>query len=199
MKHPLDLSWVYLAWQSAFVEQKLAPFRKRHPGLPFRRILDIGCGPGTNTAAFLKSNPNYLGIDLNAGYIASAKERFGDKYFMVGDASKLDIPAGERFDCIFINSLLHHLTDDQVRSLLQSTRHILAPDGKVFIIDLHVPKSGLPRRLALADRGEHPRALAHLRSLVTGAFCLDAEEQFYLHIGPVNLWAMVYYEAHICG
>jgi len=199
MKHPLDLARVYLAWQSAFVEQKLAPFRRRHPGLPFRRILDIGCGPGTNTAAFLKTNPNYLGIDLNAGYIASAKARFGDKYFMVGDASKLDIPVGERFDCIFINSLLHHLTDEQVRSLLQSTHQILAPDGKVFIIDLHVPASGLPRRLALADRGEYPRELNHLRSLVTAELCLDAEEQFYLHLGPVNLWAMVYYEAHICG
>ena len=170
MKHPLDLSWAYLAWQAAFAEQKLVPFRRRHPGLPFRRILDIGCGPGTNTAAFLKTNPNYLGIDVNAGYIASAKERFGDQYFMVGDASKLEMPAGERFDCIFINSLLHHLTDTQVLSLLKSTRQLLAPDGKAYVIDLHVPRSGLPRRLALADRGEHPRALPHLRSLIAGAF-----------------------------
>ena len=125
MTHILDLSWVYLAWQAPFVEQKLVPFRRRHPAAPFRRILDIGCGPGTNTRAFLQTDPNYLGVDLNAGYIASAKRRFGDALFMVGDASQLDIPSGEHFDCIFINSMLHHMDDEQVRSLLRSTRKAL--------------------------------------------------------------------------
>ena len=194
MKHPLDLSWVYLAWQSAFVEQKLVPFRRRHPGLPFRRILDIGCGPGTNTAAFLKTNPNYLGIDLNAGYIASARQRFGDAHFLVGDASKLDVPAGERFDCIFINSLLHHLADEQVRALLQSTANLLTPDGKVYVIDLYVPERGLMRRLALADRGEYPRAINHLRELLRSELTIEFEESYTLHVGALDLWGMVYFE-----
>jgi SAM-dependent methyltransferase len=195
MKHPLDLSWAYLAWQAPFVEQKLVPFRRRHPGLPFRRILDVGCGPGTNTRAFLRTNPNYLGIDLNDGYVASAKRRFGDQYFMVGDASKINVPSGERFDCIFINSMLHHMTDAQVRSLLRSTQHLLTPDGKVYVIDIYAPEEhGLVRRLALADRGEHVRTLAQLRDVVGSELEVDFSETYTLHMAGIDLWAMGYFE-----
>lgn len=195
MKHPLDLSWAYLAWQAPFVEQKLVPFRRRHPGLPFRRILDVGCGPGTNTRAFLRTNSNYLGIDLNDGYVASAKRRFGDQHFMVGDASKIDVPTGERFDCIFINSMLHHMTDDQVRSLLQSTRDLLMPDGMVYVIDIYVPEQqGLMRRLALADRGEHVRTLAQLRDVVRCDLEIRFDETYTLHMAGLDLWAMAYFE-----
>jgi SAM-dependent methyltransferase len=195
MKHPLDLSWVYLAWQAPFVEQKLVPFRRRHPGLPFRRILDVGCGPGTNTGAFLRTNPNYLGIDLNPGYIAGAKRRFGDQYFMVGDASKIEIPEGERFDCIFINSMLHHMTDDQVRSLLKSTAGLLAPDGSVYIIDIYAPESnGLVRTLALADRGQYVRTLSKLRDTVQAELVTQYDETYTLHLGGIDLWAMAYFE-----
>lgn len=195
MKHPLDLSWLYLAWQAPFVEQKLVPFRRRHPGLPFRRILDVGCGPGTNTGAFLRTNPNYLGIDLNAGYVASAKRRFGEKYFMVGDASRIDIPEGERFDCIFINSMLHHMTDDQVRSLLRSTAGLLTPDGCVYVIDIYAPESaGLVRTLALADRGEHVRSLARLRDTVQSELVTAYDETYSLHLAGLDLWAMAYFE-----
>jgi SAM-dependent methyltransferase len=195
MKHPLDLSWVYLSWQSPFVEQKLVPFRRRHPGTPFRRILDIGCGPGTNAAAFLKTNPNYLGVDLNAGYIASAQRRFGDAHFVVGDAAHLDVPTSERFDCIFVNSLLHHLTDAEVRALLRSTAPLLSADGQVYVIDLYVPaERSIPRTLALADRGEHPRPLPQLQALVTEELVLRHSETYTLHAGPLNLWAMAYFE-----
>lgn len=196
MKHLLDLSWVYRAWQTPFIAQKLVPLRRRHPGLPFKRVLDVGCGPGINAPAF--AHTDYLGIDLDAGYIADAKARDGER-FMVGDASKLDLPPDSRFDCILVNSLLHHLTDEQVKQLFASVRGLLAPGGMLYVIDLYVPKSGLPRRLALADRGQYPRALPHLRSLITEAFCLYAEEPFTLHIGPLTLWAMVYYEAKICA
>jgi SAM-dependent methyltransferase len=196
VKQLLDLSWVYRAWQAPFVAQKLVPLRRRHPGLPFRRVLDVGCGPGINAPAF--AHTDYLGVDLDAGYIADARKRFGD-HFMVGDAADLKLSADRKFDCIFVNSLLHHLTDEQVARLLTSVRALLAPGGTLFVVDLYVPAAGLPRRLALADRGQFPRALPHLRSLITHAFCLDAEELFRLRIGPLTLWTMVYYEARICG
>jgi SAM-dependent methyltransferase len=196
MKHPLDLSWIYRTWQAPFVAQKLVPLRRRHPGLPFKRVLDVGCGPGINAPAF--RHTDYLGVDLDEGYIRDARARYGDR-FLVGDAANLNLPDPRPFDCILINSLLHHLDDDQVRRLLASVRGLLAPGGNVFVIDLYVPSSGLPRRLALADRGRFPRALPHLRKLITAAFCLDAEEEFSLHAGPIVLWKMVYYEAHICG
>ena len=197
MKHPLDLSWLYRAWQAPFVEQKLVPLRRRHPGLPFRRVLDLGCGPGTNAGAFLKSN--YLGIDLNAGYIDSARRRFGDR-FMMGDASRLQVPAGLRFDCILINSLLHHLSDEQVGSLLRGAGDLLTPDGLVFVIDMYAPDArGAARSLALADRGEHVRTLRQLRRVVGADADVQHDETYALRIAGIDLWAMAYFEARPRG
>ena len=196
MKHPMELSWLYRAWQAPFVPQKLVPLRRHHPGLPFRRVLDVGCGPGINAPAF--RHTDYLGVDLDEGYIRDARARHGDR-FMVGDASNLDLPAGSQFDCILVNSLLHHLDDDQVGRLLASVRDLLAPAGTLFVIDLYVPDSGLPRRLALADRGRFPRPLPQLRALIARSCQIDVEEPFRLHMGPLTLWKMVYFEARPCA
>ena len=197
MKHPLALAWLYRAFQAPFVAQKLGPLQHRHPGLPFRRVLDVGCGPGINAAAF--RHTEYLGVDLDAGYIRDARARFGDR-FVVGDATDLDLADQQPFDCILVNSLLHHLDDAQAGRLFASVRGLLAPGGRVFVIDLVVPSEpGLARSLALADRGHFPRALPHLRGLIATSFCLDAEALFRLHLGPLNLWQMVYYEARVCG
>ena len=194
MKHPLDRSWLYRAWQAPFVAQKLAPMRRRHPGLPFRRVLDLGCGPGINAPVF--HHAEYLGVDLEEGYIRDARARHGN-HFVVGDAGNLDLPGDHQFDCILVNSLLHHLDNDQVGRLLTSARGLLAPGGTLFVIDLYVPDSGLPRRLALADRGRFPRALPQLRRLIASAFTIDVEELFRLHLGPLTLWKMVYFEARL--
>ena len=126
--HVLDVPGLYLAWQAPFVEQKLVPFRRRHPALPFRRVLDVGCGPGTNSAAF--RHCDYLGVDLNPGYIASARKRYGAR-FEVADAARLSVAADERFDCVFVNSLLHHMRDDEVAALLDRAGRLLSPNGKM--------------------------------------------------------------------
>jgi cyclopropane fatty-acyl-phospholipid synthase-like methyltransferase len=44
---------------------------------PGDRILDIGCGPG-NMLPYLPKGP-YLGVDANPAYIATARERYGDR------------------------------------------------------------------------------------------------------------------------
>ena len=192
MKHPLDTAGLYLAWQAPFVDQKMAPLRRRNPGLPFERVLDVGCGPGVNAGAF--AHTDYLGIDLDAGYIATARARHGDR-FLVGDAGNLQLPAGTAFDCVLVNSLLHHLDDAQVRALLRSVRHVLLPGGAIHVIDLFVPEAmGLPRTLARADRGRYPRPLSDLRALLASECDIRGEEEFTLHLGALTLWRMVYFE-----
>jgi SAM-dependent methyltransferase len=193
MKHPLDTARLYLAWQAPFVNQKLAPLRRRHPGLQFRRVLDVGCGPGVNAGAF--AHTEYLGVDLDPGYVATARARHGDR-FQVGDAGDLRLAADAAFDCILVNSLLHHLDDTQVRALLRSVRQVLLPGGAIHVIDLFVPQApGLPRMLAQADRGKYPRPLPVLRALLAAECAIRAEEEFTLHVGPLTFWRMVYFEA----
>lgn len=190
MRHVLDFPMVYSAWQAPFIAQKVAPFKRHNPGLAFRRVLDVGCGPGTNRSLF--ANHAYVGIDLDRSYVTRAKRR-GGGCVVAGDAARLPFKPGPLFDCVFVNSLLHHLDDAQVHRLLRDASRLLMPGGTVHVTDLVVPEErSLARGLALRDRGRHPRSLARLREALTEVLVTDIEQQFPLCIGPINFWQMVY-------
>src|ERR1051325_8919727 len=78
----LEYTWVYRAWQAPFAVQKFAPVLAHNPLHRVRRVLDVACGPGTNTKYF--ANADYLGIDFNERYIQNARRRHG-RNFLVAD------------------------------------------------------------------------------------------------------------------
>ena len=57
----LELPFVYETWQAPFVSAKLKPFLANVDLGRTRRVLDIGCGPGTNARVF--AGCDYVGID----------------------------------------------------------------------------------------------------------------------------------------
>jgi SAM-dependent methyltransferase len=185
----LGNSLVYRLWQAPFVEDKLAPLRRHNDLASVRSVLDVGCGPGTNTAAF--PGTRYLGIDLNEGYVNLARARFG-RPFLVADATRFH-PEGERYDFILANSLLHHLNDAGVTSMFGNLKGLLTQDGHIHVVDLVLPSRwGAPRALALLDRGDHPRAHGHVKALFERFFDVAAEERFALTLAGQPLWEMVY-------
>lgn len=189
MKHPLELAPLYRLWQRPFVAQKVRSFRQRVALDVTTRVLDVGCGPATNASLFAATR--YVGLDFDPNYVRSARAL--GLNVMVGDAGALPIRSAPIFDVVFVNSLLHHLTDEQVTAVMTRASRVLAPTGRLHVIDLHVPGTGIARRLALADRGEHPRELSHLRSLITPHFEVEHEETFRLSLAGIPLWAMVYF------
>ena len=85
----LERPGVYLAWQRPFVASKLAPVWRHNDRSTIRRVLDVGCGPGTNSAEF--SGLDYLGVDLNPSYIEHARRRHGP-HFEVADVRTDAVP-----------------------------------------------------------------------------------------------------------
>ena len=143
---------VYRLWQMPFAEAKFAPVRRHGEPAAAKRVLDIGCGPGTNASFFSESD--YLGLDINPKYIEQAKRRFGDR-FIVADVTRDELPEWEPFDFVLVNSLLHHLDTHDVRKLLAAVARHLDADGHVHILDLVQPKRpGVARLLARLDRGD---------------------------------------------
>lgn len=191
MRRLLDHPQVYALWQAPFVRQKLAPFLAHNRLDTIHRVLDVGCGPGTNAALF--ADKEYLGVDLDAGYVAQARERFGPR-FRQGDAAALDVGDFAPVDCLFVNSLTHHLDDAAADRLLART-DLVTEHGRLHLIDLHLPPRGIARRLALADRGEHPRPLDRLRALIDRHWTIEVEQPFALSLAGIALWAMVYFRA----
>ena len=186
----LDHPEIYALWQAPFRRAKVQPFVRRNQFTKKLRVLDVGCGPGTNATLF--ADHDYLGIDLSAHYIQRAQTRFGP-HFQQADATTFNPPEGAEYDVIFLNSLMHHLPDDLTVSMLQRLTASLAPTGRLHILDLVLPeRSSLSRWLALQDRGHYARSLTAWRTLFETVFAIDLFEPYPVRRLGLTFWQMVY-------
>jgi trans-aconitate methyltransferase len=182
----------YRIWQAPFAERKLAPLYRHNDVSSARRVLDVGCGPGTNTAHF--TGADYLGIDLNPSYIESARRRHG-RAFEVSDVTQRDWRGDQRFDLILANSVFHHIDTAATRRILAQLSNLLSEDGHVHVFDLVLPRRpSISRLLARADRGEYPRALGEWRELFTEVFEPVVFEPYSLGTAGITLWNMIYFK-----
>jgi SAM-dependent methyltransferase len=193
----LERPWVYRSIQAPFARAKLAPFLRRTEPEQLRRVLDVGCGPGTNAPHFAALD--YLGIDINPDYIASARRRFGPR-FIVGDVTDPAVLPGARFECVLVNSLLHHLDDAAVRALLTRLAQRVAPGGRVHVLELVLPEAlSAARCLAKLDRGRYARPLAQWRGLFAQSLEERKFEPYAIGLPGLPLWQMVYFEGQPRG
>jgi SAM-dependent methyltransferase len=182
----------YRLLQAPFADRKLGPVLAGNDLRRVRRVLDVGCGPGTNARHF--QHAAYLGLDLNPRYIEAARRRFKGE-FVVADVTRYSVEAQERFDFILVNSLLHHLDDDGTRRVLSHLGSLLTTDGHVHVLDLVEPeRPGIARTLARWDRGHHARPLGRWRELFGEVFEEVAFQPYALPLLGQPLWNMVYFK-----
>lgn len=197
MAHLMENTLIYRAWQAPFAERKLAPLLARVDVGRLHRVLDVGCGPGTNYRHFAATE--YLGVDINPAYIRDAERRFGP-HFRVMDVTTMAMEPGQGFDCILVNSLLHHLSDEAVDRLLGHLGSLLAEGGAVHILELVLPaRQSVARFLARHDRGDFPRPLEVWRSIFSRHFSEIHSESYFLRALGVPLWEMVYFQGARTG
>jgi len=188
----MDNAVAYRLWQASFLRDKFRPIVRHNDLSKVRRVLDVGCGPGTNCSFFPRAS--YLGIDINPGYIDYARRRFGGR-FEVADATVYEPPMGEKFDFVLMNSLLHHIDADGARCILKNVERVMADDGYLHILDLVLPQEkGVPRYLALNDRGDFGRPLSVWRELFEAHFQPVIFEPFMVKLMGVSLWQLVYFK-----
>jgi SAM-dependent methyltransferase len=187
----MDQPLIYRVWQAPFADQKVAPFLQRIGSGRPRRVLDVGCGPGTNARHF--RDCEYLGVDINPSYIESAIARYGPR-FRVADVTQGDFAGAGQWDCILVNSLMHHLPDDSVDRMLRRISEMLSGDGLVHVLDLVLPdRPSIARWLARHDRGRFPRPLVRWKALLTRHLSLQSLEEYQLRAGGVTFWKMLYF------
>jgi len=96
---------------------------------PFR-ILDLGCGPGRDLAAFRALGHEPIGLEGSPRLAAMAREHGGCEVWEQ-DFLALDLPASA-FDGIFANASLFHVPSRELPRVLGELRAALRPQGVLF-------------------------------------------------------------------
>jgi SAM-dependent methyltransferase len=102
------------------------------------RVLEIGCGMGTDGAQFAQAGAHYTGVDLTEAAIELARKRFElsglEGEFRVADAENLAF-ADNSFDRVYSHGVLHH-TPDTARAVAEIQR-VLKPGGRATVMLYH--------------------------------------------------------------
>lgn len=89
-------------------------------------LLELGSGPGTDWR-LLKEHFNVTGSDFSAEFIKHLKNENPEGEFVELDASTLNIE--KKFEGIYSNKVLHHLTDNQLIDSIENQSKVLMSNG----------------------------------------------------------------------
>jgi ubiquinone/menaquinone biosynthesis C-methylase UbiE len=158
------------------------------------KVLEIGCGLGTDGAQFANAGAYYTGVDLTEAAVELARKRFETfgvpGNFQTADAEQLQFDDNS-FDLVYSHGVLHH-TPDTAKAIREIHR-VLGPGGRAMVMLYHrdsynyrINISMLRRAGAHLLRFDNGVKLAHLltgepiESLREHAHRLKTEQESYL-------------------
>jgi SAM-dependent methyltransferase len=97
---------------------------------PGTRLLDVGCGPGTITAAAADRGAHAVGVDLAAGMLALGRARHPHLELLEADAESLPFP-DDAFEALVGGFILNHLP--AVETAVAEARRVLRPGGRMAV------------------------------------------------------------------
>ena len=129
----LDLRWRRLAAAAAV-----------RPG---DRVLDAACGTGDLALADLRAGAGSVtGLDFSPRMLERARRKTGAVRWLEGDVLALPFPAGS-FDAVTIGFGIRNVADLELG--LRELRRVLAPGGRLAILEITRPRGPLARPLSL--------------------------------------------------
>lgn len=136
--HDLEITAHPPGTQGFFADLEQYHFEKLHhlPRLvPFdqyrgRRVLEVGCGAGTDLLRFARHGALTTGVDLAPSSIALAAKNFAFEKrpanLLVADGEKLPFRDAS-FDLVYAHGVVQYTSDD--RTLVTECRRVLRPGG----------------------------------------------------------------------
>lgn len=96
-----------------------------------KRVLEIGCGIGSDAEEFAKAGAEYVGIDLSEQSVILSRNRFNvlglEGEFHVKDASKSFADLGQ-FDLVYSYGVIHHFPG--IETIIHNVKEVLVPGGE---------------------------------------------------------------------
>lgn len=134
-------------------------------------LVDAGGGFGTMARLLLKTYPRISVVVLDLPEVveqAKKQQNSPDNLqWLAGDLFK---PWGVEADVVVLARVLHDWDDDSCRQILQQTRSVLSPGGKVFVVEMTLPEGGVAGGLCdlhlLTVTGGQERTVSEYTSLI---------------------------------
>ena len=118
------------------------------------RVLEIGCGLGTDGAQFAKAGADYTGVDLTDAAVELAQKRFElfglPGTFRTADAERLDFP-DDSFDIVYSHGVLHHTPD--TAGAVKEVHRVLKPGGRAVVMLYHRDSYNYRVNISVLRRG----------------------------------------------
>lgn len=89
-------------------------------------LLELGCGPG-NDICFLDKDYTVTGSDFSDEFLMRCKKKYTGMTFIKLDA--VSINTDKKFDGIYSNKVLHHLTTDDLRKSVERQQKVIERNG----------------------------------------------------------------------
>ena len=102
------------------------------------RLLEVGCGMGTDLLQFARGGAHCTGIDLTPRSIAITRQRFAlyeqRVDLLIGDGERLPF-ANDTLDVVYSNGVLHHTPD--TAGAISELHRVLKPGGTAKVMIYH--------------------------------------------------------------
>jgi ubiquinone/menaquinone biosynthesis C-methylase UbiE len=99
------------------------------------RVLEIGCGCGSEAERFARAGAHYTAVDLTNAAVSITRRRFQlanlEGRFVQGDAETLPFADGS-FDLVYSHGVLHHTPDTP--QTIREVHRVLSPGGRAVVM-----------------------------------------------------------------
>jgi ubiquinone/menaquinone biosynthesis C-methylase UbiE len=101
------------------------------------RILDVGCGTGSQLELYMRYQCELFGVDLSPSMLEVARRRLGNRARLeMGDASHLPY-ADRKFDLVIAMLTLHEMPPATRPRVMEEFTRVVKDDGHILLIDFH--------------------------------------------------------------
>ena len=149
--------------------------------LPSRSVvIDVGGGTGV-MRRFTPAHARYVCVDIEEPKLRRCLAARSDAAAVLGDATMLPARDGCA-DAVIAMAVSHHLTDEQLRNVLDEIQRVLKTSGKLLFLDAVRTTALRGRFMWGLDRGANPREADALIAVLAERFRVSHLERYsWLH------------------
>lgn len=141
--------------------------RQVHLDLAGRKVIEVGCGTGRNTAWLAERAAEIIGLDFSEAMLAKARARLDHPHvrFVQHDVSTTWPFADAAADVVIAMLILEHV--EHLEKVFAEAARVLNPGGQFFICELHPMRqlAGGQAQFTNAKSGERQRVTAFLHDV----------------------------------